>query len=95
MLNCKQVTAHASLIVDGELPAAQRFGVRVHLLICAQCRRFLRQLRGVSSAMRARGLQQQAAPVDAAVLARFVTALERLPPAHTPPGNPPPEKKQE
>ena len=47
MLSCRDLTQRASLIVDGELPAAERFGVRVHLLICTHCRRFLKQLRGL------------------------------------------------
>jgi hypothetical protein len=36
---------------DGELLARQRIAMRLHLLFCAACRRFVRQLRFLRATM--------------------------------------------
>ncbi len=45
MLNCRDITKQASDYVDGHLSVRQRLAFAFHLLICGQCRAFLRQLR--------------------------------------------------
>jgi hypothetical protein len=45
MLSCKDVTQRAGDWTDGQLSFKERLSVRLHLLICAFCRRFLRQYR--------------------------------------------------
>jgi hypothetical protein len=37
---------------DGEMPLRQRVAVRLHLLFCEACTRFVRQLRFLRAAMR-------------------------------------------
>jgi anti-sigma factor RsiW len=45
MLNCRQVTARASALLDGELSWGQRLQMRMHLAMCRHCSRFMAQLR--------------------------------------------------
>lgn len=53
MLTCKTLAQrHASDYLDQKLTPRQHFGVRIHLLLCANCRRFLRQLHVVRSVLR-------------------------------------------
>jgi len=42
---CRDLTRYANAYLEDELPALTRLRVRVHLLICRNCRRYLRQLR--------------------------------------------------
>jgi anti-sigma factor RsiW len=45
MLTCRElVHTRASDYIDSQLNWRQRAGVRLHLLICDHCRRFVRQL---------------------------------------------------
>ena len=45
MLSCKEVTPLASHSLDGELPWPVRWKMRVHLLVCYHCRRYVKQIR--------------------------------------------------
>lgn len=75
MLSCRDVTASASRLVDGELGLGERIAVRVHLIVCVHCRRFVRQLGVLVASLHRR---QEIAPALApAYLARIVAALDR------------------
>ena len=52
MLSCRQVTSLASDYLDGALPRRTRIGIRLHLLMCWMCRRYLRQLELTSKVLR-------------------------------------------
>ena len=54
MLTCQEATAKASLMVDGELGFRERIAVRMHLMMCANCRRFARQFKALVSSMASR-----------------------------------------
>jgi predicted anti-sigma-YlaC factor YlaD len=57
MLSCKALAQlHASDYLDKELTPRQRFGVRVHLILCKNCRRFIKQLQVVRSVLQHRQL---------------------------------------
>ena len=43
MLSCKEVTERAGDWTDGQLSWRERLAMRLHLLLCAFCRRFLKQ----------------------------------------------------
>jgi hypothetical protein len=43
MLNCKQVATLASDYLDNNTPL--KWQIRLHLLMCANCRRFIRHLK--------------------------------------------------
>lgn len=45
MLSCKEVMERSSDYLDGQLRLRERVGVRAHLAICVNCRRFMRQMR--------------------------------------------------
>ncbi len=43
MLTCKEAAARVSQSMDRQLSLGERFGLRLHLLICTACTRFKRQ----------------------------------------------------
>ena len=45
MLSCKQLVAHSSEFLDGQLSLRKRMSVRLHLAMCEHCRRFIKQMR--------------------------------------------------
>ena len=45
MLSCKELVAHSSDYLDGQLRLRERISVRAHLALCSHCRRFIRQLK--------------------------------------------------
>lgn len=45
MLNCKQVAQLASDYLDQESSTTLTWQMRIHLVMCANCRRFVRHLR--------------------------------------------------
>ncbi len=45
MLTCKELVAHSSDYLDGQLRLRERLDVRAHLALCTHCRRFIRQLK--------------------------------------------------
>jgi anti-sigma factor ChrR (cupin superfamily) len=48
MLKCKHVTEKADALVDGsELSRRERFALRLHLMMCRHCRRYVRQMRAL------------------------------------------------
>jgi len=52
MLSCKDVTDLASKSLDAPLTWRQRCGMRLHLLFCRLCRRYVRNLRFLEQALR-------------------------------------------
>lgn len=58
MLKCRELEANSSQLLDGDLPWRVRLSMRLHLLICGHCRRFLEHLRLVRDTMRGRGRDQ-------------------------------------
>ncbi|MBC9251541.1 anti-sigma factor [Pseudomonas alcaligenes] len=52
MLSCKELVAHSSDFLDGQLGFRQRLAVRVHLASCRNCRRFIRQMRVTQAVLR-------------------------------------------
>lgn len=48
MLKCKHVVEKADALVDGTpLSRRERFALRLHLMMCHHCRRYVRQLRAL------------------------------------------------
>ena len=52
MLTCKELVAHSSDYLDGQLTLRQRLAVRAHLAMCANCRRFIRQMKLTQAVIR-------------------------------------------
>jgi hypothetical protein len=51
-LPCEGMSRLASRSIDGDLGRMERFALRSHLLYCAACRRYRRQLERIRCAMR-------------------------------------------
>lgn len=64
MLSCKQLVEQSSDLLDGHLSLRQRLAVRVHLMMCGNCRRFIHQMRLGQQALR-RLQPEQSAELDA------------------------------
>lgn len=52
MLTCKELVAHSSYYLDGQLTLRQRLAVRAHLAMCGNCRRFIRQMKLTQAVIR-------------------------------------------
>ena len=50
--SCREAVRLQSLALDGRLTLGQRFGLRMHLLLCKWCRRYGRQLRFLRESVR-------------------------------------------
>ncbi len=66
MLSCKDVTRKISQAQDRKLTLREWIAVKLHLLICYACRRFVRQLAIVTAVSR-RVLSEENPPDDAAL----------------------------
>lgn len=53
MLMCKDLAVIASDYIDGELPVFQKMSVRMHLMMCKDCRTFIGNLRASSNLLSA------------------------------------------
>jgi hypothetical protein len=45
LLTCKNICDNATRHIEGQPGLGDRFSLRFHLLICKECRRFMRQFR--------------------------------------------------
>lgn len=52
MLTCKQLVAQSSDLLDGQLGFREKLALRRHLLLCRNCRRFIRQMRLTQATLR-------------------------------------------
>lgn len=50
MLSCREVVDSADQLLDGALNRRQRLAMKMHLLMCHHCRRYVRQLRALLQA---------------------------------------------
>jgi len=62
MLRCKEITELATDYLEGDLAWHERLGVRLHLWMCANCRRYVDQMRKVVAMLRL--LPAEAAPAE-------------------------------
>ncbi|WP_372780792.1 zf-HC2 domain-containing protein [Litorivivens sp.] len=51
MLKCREIVEHADALLATELSPGRRMAVRVHLLMCRHCRRYVRQLQDLLRAV--------------------------------------------
>jgi predicted anti-sigma-YlaC factor YlaD len=52
MLSCKELVARSSAVLDGELSFRERMAVRRHLMLCRNCRRFIKQMKLTQAVLR-------------------------------------------
>jgi len=87
MLNCRQISERASRFVDGELGRREWLAVRLHLLMCAKCRRFVQQLGCLVTALGRRSSQTPPAPAG---VEQILSKLPLPDPGEQQPPEPPP-----
>lgn len=51
MLKCRDVVAEADALLDSQLGWRRRLALKLHLFICVDCRRYVRQLRLMVAAL--------------------------------------------
>nr|WP_298147360.1 zf-HC2 domain-containing protein [uncultured Pseudomonas sp.] len=74
MLSCKELVAQSSDFLDGHMSLRKRLAVRLHLAMCQNCQRFIRQMR-LSQAVLRRLPQGKSPELDA--LAAKLAELRR------------------
>lgn len=74
MLTCKEQVARSSDYLDGQLTFRERLMVRHHLMFCANCRRFIRQMRLLQATLK---IMPQEPVKDADALAEKLAAVQR------------------
>lgn len=73
MLSCREVNEKASTLVDGELSFTEKTAMRMHLMMCSKCRRFMTQFKTLIIALAKKTEQND--PADAEVIDRLVARL--------------------
>ncbi|WP_339642427.1 zf-HC2 domain-containing protein [uncultured Porticoccus sp.] len=51
MLKCRDVVNTADQLLDGDMNHRQLLAIKMHLLMCSHCRRYVRQLRALLRAI--------------------------------------------
>jgi len=51
MLKCRDVVNNADQLLDGAISRRHRLAIKMHLLMCRHCRRYVRQLRALLRAI--------------------------------------------
>lgn len=52
MLTCHEVSDRASRYLDAALPMRERLGMRLHLMMCRHCRRYVDQMAATMALLR-------------------------------------------
>ena len=52
MLSCKELVAQSSDLLDGRLSFRERMALRRHLILCRNCRRFIKQMKLTQAVLR-------------------------------------------
>lgn len=74
MLKCRDIPSEAEKLLANELSFGQRFAVRLHLLVCDNCRRYVSQLRVLLGAIPG---VPAAAPVSEGDIERVLQKLDQ------------------
>ncbi len=64
MLNCKQATELVSQSLDQRLPWSKRVQLKLHLMMCKYCMRFLKQMRAIQTIIKS---SQESIESDASI----------------------------
>ncbi len=84
MLMCRDLARIASDYIDGELGTMDRVSVKMHLLMCGQCRTFIGNLRESIDLMKAHSSQQVDEELVRKIDERVAELLERQKPVNGP-----------
>ena len=78
MLMCRDLAVIASDYIDGELATRQTLSVKMHLMMCRDCRTFIGNLRASTGLMRAHSSGRPNEELLRKINERVVEALEEL-----------------
>lgn len=62
MKKCRDIHDLASELLAGDLSRSERLGIRLHLMMCSHCRRFVRHLELLANSLRQHALTAMAPP---------------------------------
>jgi predicted anti-sigma-YlaC factor YlaD len=79
MLKCQEVTGRASDYIDGDLNILSRFRIRLHLLTCRHCRRFMRQMQATIDLLGSSMEDKSPVPINDDLLAAYRASSKRRP----------------
>lgn len=79
MLMCRDLAVIASDYIDGELPVFQKLSVKMHLLMCRDCRTFIGNLRASTELMKAHSSGQADEELIRRIDERVAKALKEGP----------------
>jgi predicted anti-sigma-YlaC factor YlaD len=77
MPSCKEVTAAVASDDLPRRPWHERLAVRLHLLMCRHCRRYVKQLAGIASAVR--GLYREKPPSTDSLEKSILESIKKRP----------------
>ncbi|ESR24644.1 zf-HC2 domain-containing protein [Lutibaculum baratangense] len=60
MLNCREITENADRYLDKEMGFLERLQMRLHLMMCRHCTRYVEQLKATIAMLRDLRLEQPA-----------------------------------
>lgn len=75
MLTCKEVSRGLAADELRTSALGRRLAIRLHLLMCDNCRRFAREMRELGAAMRQLGASVAPTPVEASAQQRILDRL--------------------
>ena len=70
---CKETSQLVTLLADRPMPWQDRLAMRIHLLICANCARFARQMRIIRESLR---VDEGSGGLSAQARARIAASLD-------------------
>jgi cytidine deaminase len=76
MLKCRDVVHQASDFVDKNLPWHRALGIRMHVMICAHCRRFMRHFNTTIKVARAVD-KQEATETEVNDVIQYINSIAR------------------
>ncbi|SNC61090.1 Putative zinc-finger [Marinobacter sp. es.048] len=79
MLMCKDLAVIASDYIDGELPVLQNMSVKMHLMMCKDCRTFIGNLRASTDLLKAHSAAQANEALIRRIDERVAQALKEDP----------------
>lgn len=79
MLTCREVTERSNQYIDGELDFWPAMEVRMHLLACRYCRRFMKQMRAVADLIHKTGYTLPEDKVEPKLLEAFRKRRDEAP----------------
>jgi anti-sigma factor RsiW len=77
LTTCKETTVLASRAMDARLSFGDRLALRLHLAICENCTRFVRQLKEMRQLLRSEAAAESTPGLTDAARARIGTELQK------------------